>query len=93
MPLPGYEIEIRDENGNTLPERSNGSIFVRGPSVMSGYFNEPEITAEILSEDGWLNTGDIGYRIESSLVVTGRAKDITNELRREGACCRGDDSN
>ena len=43
---------------------------------MSGYFNEPEMTAEILSEDGWLNTGDIGYRIDSSLVVTGRAKDI-----------------
>ncbi len=76
IPLPGYEIEIRDEKGNKLPERSNGSIFVRGPSVMSGYFNEPEMTAEILSEDGWLNTGDIGYRIDSSLVVTGRAKDI-----------------
>ena len=76
VPLPGYEIEIRDEKGNKLPERNNGSIFVRGPSVMSGYFNEPEMTAEILSEDGWLNTGDIGYRIDSSLVVTGRAKDI-----------------
>ena len=76
IPLPDYEVEIRDENGKPLPERCAGTIFVRGPSVMSGYFNEPDITAQTLSEDGWLNTGDVGYRIGESIVITGRQKDI-----------------
>jgi fatty-acyl-CoA synthase len=43
---------------------------------MSGYFNEPEITAQTLSADGWLNTGDVGYRVGASIVITGRQKDI-----------------
>ena len=75
-PLPGYQIEIRDGAGQRLPERRSGTIFVRGPSVMSGYFNEPKITATVLSQDGWLNTGDTGYRIGNNLVITGRTKDI-----------------
>ncbi len=76
VPLPDYEVEIRDDQGRPLPERRAGTIFVKGPSVMSGYFNEPEVTAQMLSEDGWLNTGDVGYRIGESLVITGRKKDI-----------------
>ncbi len=75
-PLPDYEFEIRDELGHALPERRIGVIHVRGPSVMSGYFGEPEITRETLSPDGWLNTGDVGYRIDGRLVITGRKKDL-----------------
>jgi fatty-acyl-CoA synthase len=59
-----------------LPDRMSGSIYVRGPSVMAGYFNAPEETAAALSEDGWLNTGDVGYRVGGSLIVTGRKKDL-----------------
>ena len=59
-----------------MPDRRTGTIFVRGPSVMSGYYNEPEITAQTLSQDGWLNTGDIGYRIGKELIITGRKKDL-----------------
>ncbi len=75
-PLPGYEIEIRDADGNPLTDRRSGTIFVRGASVMSGYFNEPKVTAQVLSADGWLDTGDTGYRVGNSLVITGRTKDI-----------------
>jgi len=75
-PLPGFEVEIRDEQGHPLPERYSGTIYLRGPSVMSGYFDEPEISRQTLSADGWLNTGDIGYRLGDELVITGRQKDL-----------------
>ena len=75
-PLPGYEVVIRDEQGRALPERHSGIIYVKSPSVMAGYFNDPGETRRVLSADGWLNTGDIGYRIGSKLIVTGRQKDM-----------------
>lgn len=74
--LPEYEVQIRDAAGNQLPERRCGTIFLRGPSVMKGYAGNPEATGEALSADGWLNTGDIGYRAGDSLFLTGRAKDL-----------------
>ncbi len=74
--LPGFEVEIRDEQGRPLPDRNSGTIFLRGGSVMSGYFGDPEVTQQVLSEDGWLNTGDMGYQIDGTIVVTGRKKDL-----------------
>ena len=74
-PLPEYRVEIRDDAGNVLPDRRSGIIHVQGPSVMSGYFNAPEETRAALSEDGWLNTGDIGYSVDGNLIITGRKKD------------------
>jgi fatty-acyl-CoA synthase len=76
VPLPRYEVEVRDGQGRVLPERHCGTLFVRGPSVMSGYFGNPQATREVLSPDGWLNTGDLGYRIKDSIVITGREKDL-----------------
>ena len=74
--LPGHELQVRDEKGEELPERHSGTIYVRGPSMMSGYFNEPELTNQHLSADGWFNTGDVGYRVGDRLVITGRSKDL-----------------
>ena len=74
-PLPEYEVEIRNDAGELVPDRRSGTIFVRGPSVMSGYFNAPEESAAALSPDGWLNTGDIGYSVDGKLIITGRKKD------------------
>ncbi len=74
--LPDFEIEIRDKSGNILPDRHSGGIFLRGPSVMSGYFEDPENTQSVLSEDGWLSTGDLGYQVDENLVITGREKDL-----------------
>lgn len=76
IPLPGHEIVIRDECGDLLPDRKCGTIHVRGPSVMSGYFAAPDATDRVLSADGWLNTGDIGYLHNGSLMITGREKDM-----------------
>lgn len=74
--LPGHAFEVRDEAGNALPERRIGRIFFKGPSVMAGYFRQPELTAEALSADGWLDTGDLGYLLDGEIVITGRAKDL-----------------
>ncbi|MDH3474960.1 MAG: fatty acyl-AMP ligase [Rhodospirillales bacterium] len=74
--LPHHEIEIWDPEGKKLPDRHVGRILVRGPSVMDGFFQAEEKTAEVLSEQGWLDTGDLGYMVEGSLVITGRSKDL-----------------
>jgi fatty-acyl-CoA synthase len=75
-PLPGFEVEVRDAHGNILPERHCGTLYVRGPSIMSGYFGDLKSTREVLSPDGWLNTGDLAYRVGNGIVITGREKDL-----------------
>ena len=74
-PLPGFEVEIRDDD-QVLEDWQSGVIYLRGPSVMSGYFNLPEESSHALCEDGWLNTGDIGYLVDGVLTITGRKKDL-----------------
>ncbi len=74
--LPGHELEVRDEAGAVLPERRVGRIFVRGPSLMQGYFEQPDATRAVLGPDGWLDTGDLGFLSEGELTPTGRAKDL-----------------
>ena len=74
--LPGHDIEIRGADGSALAERRVGRIFARGASLMQGYDGRPDETSAILSADGWLDTGDLGYLLDDTLVVTGRAKDL-----------------
>ncbi len=74
--LPGHRLEVRDADGKVLADREVGRIFVSGPSIMPGYFGEPEASREVLSADGWLDTGDLGYTLAGEIVVTGRAKDL-----------------
>jgi len=75
-PVPGFEVCVRDELGHTLEERRVGRVFVRGPSVMAGYFGHPEATASALDAEGWLDTGDMGFEADGELFLTGRAKDL-----------------
>jgi fatty-acyl-CoA synthase len=74
--LPDHEMEVRAENGTVLAERMVGRIFVRGPSLMTGYFNAPEATAQTIGADGFLDTGDMGYLLGGEIVITGRVKDL-----------------
>ena len=73
-PLPGFEVEVRGEQG-PLPEGQAGRVWARGPSLMDGYLGRPEATASALV-DGWLDTGDVGFLHEGELFLTGRAKDL-----------------
>ncbi len=74
-PLPSTEIRIVGENGEILPAGRKGNVVVRGPQVMLGYYKDPLATRQILSTDGWLNTGDSGIlTVDGNLVVTGRMK-------------------
>ena len=69
------EIAIRDEDGRALPDRAIGKVWCRGPSVMVGYFRDPQATAACLV-DGWLDTGDMGYLSDGYIYIVGRAKDM-----------------
>ena len=75
-PMPGHEAKICDDAGKSLPERHVGRILIRGSSLMSGYFRQPEVTSQVLASDGWLDTGDVGYLVDGEIVVTGRHKDM-----------------
>ena len=76
IPLPGFEISVQDDHGNEVPERQCGEILLKGASVMSGYFQDKESTLAVLNEDGWLDTGDIGYRVGDRIFITARSKDV-----------------
>jgi fatty-acyl-CoA synthase len=87
-PVPGFEIEVRDEAGRPLGAAGNGGpaagggrvgrvgrVWVRGPSLMEGYLGRLRETAAALRE-GWLDTGDLGFLSDGELYLTGRAKDL-----------------
>jgi len=84
MTFPGHEVKIVDEQGNELPERTEGFLWFRGPSGTCGYFENAEATAKLmpqgpLARDGgypWLNSGDRAFQAEGEIFITGRVKDI-----------------
>ena len=75
-PVKGMAIEIRDGDGALLADRSIGKVFCRGSSLMTGYFRDEESTKACLSDDGWLDTGDMGYLSGGYIFIVGRAKDM-----------------
>ncbi|OWK30810.1 fatty acyl-AMP ligase [Sphingomonas mucosissima] len=74
-PVRDMAIEIREEDGTPLPERAIGKVWCSGPSVMVGYFRDPEAT-DACMKDGWLDTGDMGYLSDGYIYIVGRAKDM-----------------
>jgi len=72
----GCEVKIAGADGGEVGERTEGGLWFRGPSATQGYFRNPEATAQIHREDGWVDSGDRAYRAGGELYITGRIKDI-----------------
>lgn len=75
-PLKDVEVRIVDEEGNVLPKCQKGTVQVKGPTVMKGYYKREDLTAKVIDKDGWFDTGDIGLiTLGGELVLKGRIKD------------------
>lgn len=77
LPLPSTELSIQNNAGKILKQGEIGEVCIRGPQVMKGYWNRVEATAEVINEDGWLKTGDIGKMDEKGyFYIVDRKKDM-----------------
>ncbi len=74
-PLANHDVRIVDPSGRALGDRVQGRIQFRGPSLTRGYFHNPEATRAAM-HDGWMDSGDLGYRADAELFITGREKDL-----------------
>jgi acyl-CoA synthetase (AMP-forming)/AMP-acid ligase II len=74
-PIPGVALEVRREDGGLSGEGRVGRLWVRGPSIFREYLGDPAATARAL-EDGWLDTGDLGFVLDGALHLHGRVKDL-----------------
>jgi fatty-acyl-CoA synthase len=75
-PVAGHEARIVDDDGNDRPDRTVGRLVFRGPSMMAGYYGQPEATAAITLPGGWLDSGDLAFRADGEFYITGRRKDL-----------------
>lgn len=74
---PGFEMKVVDEDRKPLSAGQIGEIAVRGPSIMKGYLNSPEATAEVVDADGWYYTSDLGYlNARGYLFISGRKSEM-----------------
>lgn len=99
LPLPSIEIAIKDDEGNSLPVGAPGELCIRGPNVMTGYYNQPAETAAAFTADGFMRTGDIAVMQEDGYSrIVDRKKDMIlvsgfnvfpNELENVISLCPG----
>jgi len=77
LPIPSTEVDIRDENDNSLPFGEVGEICIRGPQVMAGYWQRPDETAKVMAADGYFRSGDMGFMDERGYTkIVDRKKDM-----------------
>jgi 1-acyl-sn-glycerol-3-phosphate acyltransferase len=81
LPLPGHAVQIVGPDRRPVAERVEGGVEFRGPSVTSGYFGNSQATTGVL-HDGWMDSGDLGYRADGELYITGRRKDMIKKAGR-----------
>jgi long-chain acyl-CoA synthetase len=99
LPLPSIDIAIKDDAGNNLPLNSSGEICIRGPNVMSGYFQQADETEKTFTSDGFMRTGDVGFMDDQGFTrIVDRKKDMIivsgfnvfpNELENVISTCPG----
>jgi acyl-CoA synthetase (AMP-forming)/AMP-acid ligase II len=99
FPLPSIELAIKDDEGLTLAQGEAGEICIRGPNVMTGYYQQPEETAKAFTADGFMRTGDIGImQANGRFKIVDRKKDMIivsgfnvfpNELENVISTCPG----
>ncbi|QNP58828.1 AMP-binding protein [Paenacidovorax monticola] len=99
LPLPGIDIAIKDDAGQSVPQGEPGEICIKGPNVMAGYYNQPEENAKAFTADGFMRTGDIGIMdAEGYTRIIDRKKDMIlvsgfnvfpNELEQVISMCPG----
>lgn len=79
QPVPEMFCRVVDETGKVLPPFTEGELQVKGPQNFIGYFDEPELTEKLYTDDGWLNTGDLAIiDTDGYIRITGRARDMIN---------------
>lgn len=99
LPLPSISIAIKDEAGNDLPQGQSGEICIKGPNVMTGYYNQPEENINAFTADGYMKTGDVGImdmrgytkivdRLKDMIIVSG-FNVYPNELENTVSLCPG----
>jgi long-chain acyl-CoA synthetase len=99
LPLPSIEIAVKDDDGNSLPVGQSGELCIKGPNVMTGYYNQPAETAAAFTADGFMRTGDIAVMQEDGYSrIVDRKKDMIlvsgfnvfpNELENVISLCPG----
>lgn len=99
LPLPGIEIAIKDDEGGSLPVGASGEICIRGPQVMTGYYQQADENAKAFTADGFMRTGDVGIMDERGYTrIIDRKKDMIivsgfnvfpNELENVISLCPG----
>lgn len=77
LPVPSTDVKLMDDDGKEAKVGERGEIWVKGPQVMQGYYNRPDATAEVITADGYLKTGDVGVFSEDGyLTIVDRIKDM-----------------
>ncbi|MGJ7506317.1 AMP-binding protein [Variovorax sp. GT1P44] len=99
LPMPGSDVRLLDDDGNDVPEGRAGEVCVKGPQVMSGYWNQPAANASAFTRDGYFRTGDVGeIDAQGYLKIVDRKKDMVivsgfnvfpNEIEAVAASCPG----
>ncbi|URZ01267.1 non-ribosomal peptide synthetase [Clostridium felsineum] len=76
QPVTGCDMRIVDDNGKDLHDMEVGNIWIKGDNVTKGYYGLKEFMETVITKEGWLKTGDLGFQYHNNLVVVGRSKDV-----------------
>ncbi|WCM63688.1 amino acid adenylation domain-containing protein [Paenibacillus polymyxa] len=75
-PIEYCSVRVADESNRLLNDNTMGYVQIQGKNVTQGYYNDAEATSKLFTQDGWVNTGDLGFMHNGKIVITGRIKDI-----------------